>query len=308
MLYLAFVAGLLALFFGGDWLVKGAVGIARRYRVPPLVIGLTIVGFGTSAPELLVSVEAALGGTPDIAIGNVVGSNVANILLILGAAAVIFPVSAPFRPMRRDLAVMIGATLLLWAVLAGGIIGRGIGLAMLAGLAVYLWVSFRAGQGAAELDDELPAPLWRAALEAIGGLVTLVVGARLLVWSASEIALSYGISEAVIGLTVVALGTSLPELATSVVAALKRQSDIALGNVVGSNIFNILAILGVTALIVPIPVDARFAGLDIAIALAAALFLVAVSLAAGRISRPAGAAMLAAYAGYTLWIGMTGTA
>ena len=308
MLYLAFVAGLLALFFGGDWLVKGAVGIARRYRVPPLVIGLTIVGFGTSAPELLVSVEAALGGTPDIAIGNVVGSNIANILLILGAAAVIFPVAAPFAPVRRDLVVMLGATLVLWAMLAGGTIERGYGLAMLAALGAYLWVSLRAGQGGAEAEDELPPPLWRAVLEAVGGLVTLVVGARLLVWSASEIARSYGISEAVIGLTVVAVGTSLPELATSVVAALKRQSDIALGNVVGSNIFNILAILGITAVIVPIPVDPRFAGLDIALALAAALLLAGLAFAVGRISRPVGAGMLLAYAGYTGWLAATGSA
>jgi cation:H+ antiporter len=308
LLYLAFAAGLAALFFGGDWLVKGAVGIARRYRVSPLVIGLTIVGFGTSAPELLVSVEAALGGTPAIAIGNVVGSNIANILLILGAAAVIFPVSAPFAPMRRDIAVMLAATLFLWIVLASGNIGRGIGIAMLAALAVYLWISFRAGQGATEAEDELPAPLWRAVAEAVGGLLTLIVGARLLVWSASEIARSYGISEAVIGLTVVAVGTSLPELATSVVAAFKRQSDIALGNVVGSNIFNILAILGITSILIPIPVEARFAGLDIGIAMAAALLLTALAVLAGRISRPAGAAMLVAYAVYTVWIGATGMA
>ena len=287
MLYLAFAAGLVALFFGGDWLVRGAVGVARRFRVPPMVIGLTIVGFGTSMPELLVSVEAALDGVPQIAIGNVIGSNIANVLLILGAAAVIFPVHAPLAPMRRDIIAVILATLALWAVLASGEIGRGIGAAMVLALAVYLFYCLRAGD-AAEPEDELPLPLWGA-----------------LVWSASEIARTYGVSEAVIGLTVVAIGTSLPELATAVVAAYRKQSEIALGNVLGSNLFNILAILGITALVVPIPVDPRFAGLDIALALAAVLVLAALSAVAGRIGRIAGGAMLAAYAAYIVLMGVS---
>ncbi|MCR9151742.1 MAG: calcium/sodium antiporter [Rhodobacteraceae bacterium] len=304
MLYLAFAAGLVALFFGGDWLVRGAVGVARRFRVPPMVIGLTIVGFGTSMPELLVSVEAALDGVPQIAIGNVIGSNIANVLLILGAAAVIFPVHAPLAPMRRDIIAVILATLALWAVLASGEIGRGIGAAMVLALAVYLFYCLRAGD-AAEPEDELPLPLWRALAEGIGGLLVLMAGARLLVWSASEIARTYGVSEAVIGLTVVAIGTSLPELATAVVAAYRKQSEIALGNVLGSNLFNILAILGITALVVPIPVDPRFAGLDIALALAAVLVLPALSAVAGRIGRIAGGAMLAAYAAYIVLMGVS---
>jgi len=302
LLYLAFAAGLVALFFGGDWLVRGAVGVARRFRVPPMIIGLTIVGFGTSMPELLVSVEAALDGIPEISIGNVIGSNIANVLLILGTAAVIFPVHAPLAPMRRDMIAVIVATLALWAILASGEIGRPVGAIMLAALAAYLWHCIRSGHGA-DAEDEISLPIWRALLEGVGGLVVLMVGARLLVWSASEIARTYGVSEAVIGLTVVAIGTSLPELATAVVAAWRRQPEIALGNVLGSNLFNILAILGITALVLPIPVDPRFAGLDIALALAAALALAGLSGVLGRIGRLPGALMLGAYAAYILFTG-----
>ena len=295
--YLLFVIGLLGLFFGGEYLVRGASSIARTYRISPMVIGLTIVGFGTSAPELLVSVQAALAGQPAIAIGNVLGSNIANILLILGISAVIAPLILPMRKLWRDLGFMLLATAVIWAMLLDGGITRLDGVLLLAGLIVFVAVAFLTGK--AEPDDALPLPpVWQAALMTLGGLVVLVIGARLLVDSATTIARTYGISEAVIGLTIVAVGTSLPELATSVVAALRKQTEIAVGNIVGSNIFNIFGILGLTAVIAPIPAEARFVWIDMPWAAAAAIGLTVVAALMGGLPRIAGVVLLAAYGGY----------
>ncbi|MFN7596271.1 MAG: calcium/sodium antiporter [Cereibacter sp.] len=297
MTYLLFVIGLLGLFFGGEYLVRGASSIARSYRISPMVIGLTIVGFGTSAPELLVSVQAALAGQPAIAIGNVLGSNIANILLILGISAVIAPLILPMRKLWRDLGFMLLATAVIWAMLLDGGITRLDGVLLLAGLIVFVAVAFLTGK--AEPDDALPLPpVWQAALMTLGGLVVLVIGARLLVDSATTIARTYGISEAVIGLTIVAVGTSLPELATSVVAALRKQTEIAVGNIVGSNIFNIFGILGLTAVIAPIPAEARFVSIDMPWAAAAAIGLTVVAALMGGLPRIAGVVLLAAYGGY----------
>lgn len=301
MTYIFLVIGFAGLFIGGEFLVRGAVGIARKFGLSPLVIGLTVVGFGTSMPELLVSVQAALGGTPAIAMGNVVGSNIANILLILGVSAVIAPVGIAFGALRRDLAVMLAATVALWGMILGGYLGRIEGLILCAGLLTFLWAALRSGNPEEvnpKLVTEEPPPLWRSALIAVAGLAVLMISARLLISSATEIALAFGVSEAVIGLTIVAIGTSLPELATSVVAAIRKQADIAVGNVVGSNIFNILGILGITAAIAPIPVDARFAGVDMALALAAAAGLAFASWQWGRLGRAAGAGLLVVYGGY----------
>ncbi|WP_347313307.1 calcium/sodium antiporter [Defluviimonas sp. SAOS-178_SWC] len=299
MTYLLFLAGLVGLFFGGEFLIRGAVGVARRLHVPPLVIGLTIVGFGTSTPELLVSIQAALSGAPSLAVGNVIGSNIANILLILGISAVIAVVPMRFGAMRRDFAVMIGATLLLWVMIAGGVVSRAEGAILTAGLALYLWLSLRGTAGSAPpADAEVAAPLWKSALFAVAGLIILMVGARLLVVSATEIARAFGVSEAVIGLTIVAIGTSLPELATAIIAAMRRHPEIAVGNILGSNVFNILGILGITALVTPIPVEPRFAGLDMALALAAALAMLGFAVFGGRIGRIGGGVLLAGYAGY----------
>lgn len=295
--YLLFVIGLIGLFFGGEFLVRGASSIARTYRISPMVIGLTIVGFGTSAPELLVSVQAALAGQPAIAIGNVLGSNIANILLILGISAVIAPLILPLRKLWRDLGFMLLATAVIWAMLLDGNVTRLDGVLLLAGLIIFLAVAFLTGK--AEPDDSLPLPpVWRAALMTLGGLVVLVIGARLLVDSATTIARTYGISEAVIGLTIVAVGTSLPELATSVVAALRKQTEIAVGNIVGSNIFNIFGILGLTAVIAPIPAEARFAWIDMPWVAASTIGLTVVAALLGGLPRSAGAALLVAYAGY----------
>jgi cation:H+ antiporter len=299
VVYVMFVLGLVGLFFGGEFLVRGAVGIARKLSVPPLVIGLTVVGFGTSTPELLVSVQAALAGAPAIAIGNVIGSNIANILLILGLTAIIMPVAMPIAETKRDFVVMISATVVLWAILIGGTVWLWQGLLLIAALAGYLFASFR-GQTSPS-DSDLPAStnsFLYSMLFVLAGLAALIVGAKFLVDSASEIARDFGVSEAVIGLSVVAVGTSLPELATSALAALRAQSQIAVGNILGSNIFNILGILGVTALVAPIPVDPRFAELDIMIALAAALAMLGFAVFAGRINRIGGGLLMTAYAGY----------
>jgi cation:H+ antiporter len=299
VVYVMFVLGLVGLFFGGEFLVRGAVGIARKLSVPPLVIGLTVVGFGTSTPELLVSVQAALAGAPAIAIGNVIGSNIANILLILGLTAIIMPVAMPIAETKRDFVVMISATLVLWAILIGGTVWLWQGLLLIAALAGYLFASFR-GQTSPS-DSDLPAStnsFLYSMLFVLAGLAALIVGAKFLVDSASEIARDFGVSEAVIGLSVVAVGTSLPELATSALAALRAQSQIAVGNILGSNIFNILGILGVTALVAPIPVDPRFAELDIMIALAAALAMLGFAVFPVRINRIGGGLLMTAYAGY----------
>jgi len=302
--YLLFSIGLVALFFGGEFLVRGASSIARHYRLSPMVIGLTVVGFGTSAPELLVSIQAAMAGRPAIAIGNVLGSNIANILLILGISAVIAPLLIPVRKLWRDLGFMLLATASIWVMLLDGVVTRIEGAILLAGLLVFLVTAFTTGKEEPDEDATPPDPMLKAVLLTLGGLVVLVIGARLLVDSATDIARAYGISEAVIGLTIVAVGTSLPELATSVVAAIRKQTEIAVGNIVGSNIFNIFSILGITALIAPIPAEARFAAIDMPWVAIAAVGLTALAALLGGLPRIAGVALLAGYAGYLVLIGM----
>ncbi len=289
--------GLAGLFFGGDWLVRGAAGIARRFRVPPLVIGLTIVGFGTSTPELLVSLQAALREAPGIAIGNVIGSNTANILLILGISALIGPLTAGFAGLRRDLVWMLGATLATVPAFWSGFVGRAEGALMVAGILAYIAVCLRQA-GSVPLPEGAAPPVRRAALLTLAGLVAVLVGARLLVDGATEVARALGVGEAVIGLTIVAVGTSLPELATSAMAAVRGARDIALGNVIGSNIFNVLAILGLTALVAPIPVEPRFLSLDVPVMIAASFGLAGLVAFGGGIGRLAGAGLLLAYAAY----------
>jgi cation:H+ antiporter len=296
--YILFAIGLVALFFGGEFLVKGASNIARRYNLSPMVIGLTIVGFGTSAPELLVSVQAALAGQPAIAIGNVLGSNIANVLLILGTSAVIAPLLIPLRKVWRDLGFMLLATAAIWVMLLDGSVSRVEGVILLIGLLVFMVTAFMLGGEEPDLDAEPPAGFGISLAQTIGGLIVLVIGARLLVDSASEIARAFGLSEAVIGLTIVAVGTSLPELATSVIAAIRKQTEIAVGNVIGSNIFNIFSILGITALITPIPSDPRFASADMPWVAGTAVLLVLFAVVLKGIPRIAGAVLLAIYAGY----------
>jgi cation:H+ antiporter len=298
--YLYIILGLLGLFFGGEALVRGSVGIARRMSISPLLIGLTVVGFGTSTPELLVSVDAALRGVPDIALGNVIGSNIANILLIVGLSAIVWPIKVLGDTLRRDTAVMMAAGLALVPLFAMGEIGRISGVLLVAGLATYLFLAYRQAGAATTDESDQPAPSSYAVsgLWVVGGLIALMVGARFLVDGAVSIARGYGISEAFIGLTIVAVGTSLPELATSLIAALRRQSEIAIGNIVGSNIFNVLGILGLTAVITPVPVAPRFLGFDLPILIAVSLVLTLLLLTRPVIGRGLGIVMLLAYAAY----------
>ena len=296
--FIMLAGGLFGLFLGGDWLVRGASRLAARFNVPPLIIGLTIVGFGTSTPELLVSLQAAFDGLPGISIGNVVGSNTANILLILGVAGIIAPPITDFMNMRRDLFWMLGAALAMPIIIASGYVGRLEGLLLLTGLIIYLGLSFRAMRN--DPTETLPSDvnLLHAAGFTIAGLIAVMVGAKFLVESSTIIARHLGVSEAMIGLSIVAIGTSLPELATTVAAAIKGEREIALGNIIGSNIFNILAILGLTGLIIPIPVDPRFMSFDVPVMIGATLLTLGLIYVWGKISRIAGVLMILAYIVY----------
>jgi cation:H+ antiporter len=300
--YIYVAAGLLCLFLGGEALVRGSVGIAQRLAISPLLIGLTVVGFGTSMPELLVSIEAAWRGVPDIAVGNIVGSNIANITLIMGITALVWPIRVSGATLRRDTGVMILAAVALVPVFMTGQIGRPAGAMLLAGLIGYLvWAYLRPGDMAQ--DDPLSAKKPKALISVlwvVAGFVALLFGARFLVDGAVSIARDAGLSEAFIGLTIVAVGTSLPELATSVVAAFRRQSEIAIGNVIGSNIFNVFGILGVTAVIQPIPVAGRFISFDLPVMIALSLVITALLLTRPVIGRVTGIVFLIGYATYVV--------
>lgn len=308
MEYLYSACGLVLLFAGGDLLVRGAVSLALSMGVSALLAGLVIVGFGTSTPELLVSLRAALEGSPDIAVGNVVGSNIANVLLILGAAALIKPIACQPAAVYRDGAAVLAVSLAMVGLGWTGMVGRWTGAAMFAALLGYMAYCYgsetRGGDPAARMHEEEAElkeghlPVWRSVLYALGGLLALMAGAELLVDGASSIARALGVPEAVIGLTLVALGTSLPELATSIAAAFRGKSDVAVGNVLGSNLFNILGILGVTAAVTPIPVSPQIVQYDLWIMLASAAVLLPLLLTGRRLSRAEGGLFLIAYAAY----------
>ncbi len=259
--WLLIIFGLLLLLTGGEVLVRGAVGIAKRFNFSPLIIGLTIVSFGTSAPELMVSLQAALNGNPDIAIGNVVGSNIANLALVLGLTVLIFPIIIDKNTLRIDWPVMMLASLLFWFFLSDGTISFLDGLVFVSFLVGYLFFLFyNSSKNPNPEFNEEEEPIkykWMNSLTVLLSFVALgslglVFGADFLVDGASSIARKFGISDHIIGVTIVAFGTSVPELATSCIAAFKKQTDISVGNLIGSNIFNILAILGITALVTPI--------------------------------------------------------
>ncbi|WP_019014976.1 calcium/sodium antiporter [Elioraea tepidiphila] len=309
MEWVLLVSGLVALILGAEGLVRGGVGLARRLGVSPALIGVTIVAWGTSTPELVVSVDAALKGIDGIAVGNVVGSNIANVLLILGLAAAITPIAVDPRAVRRDVLASLGAIgLFIGVALTAPFLTPWHGVAFL-GLLVMLtvgtWLHDRANGTpsaalhAAEAEEVATVPR-NAALAAtmvLGGVGLLVLGAHLLVEAAVTIARGFGVSEVVIGLTLVAVGTSLPELVTSLVAALRRHSDVALGNVLGSNVYNILAILGVASLVAPVSIPAPIARTDMWVMLAAAVAVMPAMLA-GKVGRALALGMLAGYAAY----------
>lgn len=301
MVWLELAAGLVLLLVGGEALVRGAVAVATRLGVSPLVIGLTLVGFGTSTPELITSIEAARTGAPGIAVGNVVGSNIANILLILGVSAALLPVAVQRRSFRRDGAVLILVTLLLVGLALFGEIGRLAGGILVLGLLAYTAWSFLAERDRVAEGVELPTgmglPL--GLVWALGGIAGVIIGASLLVGASVELARLAGISETVIGLTLVAVGTSLPELATSIMAAIRRQGDVAFGNIVGSNLFNILGILGITGLVIPVPVPPEVLSFDLWVMLGVTLLMVLFAVTGWRITRGEGAVFLALYVLYT---------
>jgi len=254
-------ASFLLLVLGAEGLVRGSASLALRLGLTPLVVGLTVVAFGTSAPELVVSLNAVLADQGDIAVGNVVGSNILNIGVILGLTALLCPIRIALPVLKFDAPLVLLATLLAAGILSRGTVGSGVGILLVACLIAYTGFTVRHARSkpsemvAAEFEEGVPsqsAAWWMDGLFIIGGLAILIVGSRFLVASSSIIARSLGVSEAIIGLTIVAAGTSMPELATSVLAAIRRQPDIAIGNILGSNLFNILGILGITATVHPI--------------------------------------------------------
>ncbi|GHG14656.1 MULTISPECIES: calcium/sodium antiporter [Paracoccus] len=324
---LQLVGGLILLMLGGEMLVRGAVQVANRLGVSPLVIGLTLVGFGTSTPELVTSVQAALSGSPGIAYGNIVGSNIANILLILGIAAIITPIAVSSNALKRDSTIMVLVTVVFAIVAALVPMGLLAGLVFVLALAGYIFAAFwqERGLAAGALDDahgaafdkslalqeadpalKAPSEIGRSAflsiLIAIAGLALVVLGGNFLVSGAVGLARSFSISETIIGLTIVAIGTSMPELVTSVMAALRKQTEVAFGNVVGSNIYNILGIGGFTALISPTNVPSEIVRFDNLIMIGASLVLVAFAFTGRRISRREGAVLVAGYAAYVALI------
>ncbi len=310
MSFLYAIGGATLLILAGDALVRGAIALSLRLGLSIALISLTVVAFGTSAPELVISVQAALEGSPDIALGNVVGSNVANVLLVIGVPAMIVPIAMAGSDDLRNYLFMIGASILLLALAWTGVIGRGAGLIMLGLLVGFLFDAWRRSKGADFEDDEIdtssgsmPTPKMAALLAF--GLIGLPIGAHFLIEGAREIALSIGVSEATIGLTLVALGTSLPELAASVAAAWRGRTEVALGNVIGSNLLNILAILSITSLVTPIPVSDGFSKLDIPIMVVVSLLLLPFLLTGKSIGRVPGAVLVALY-GVFVFLVVTG--
>ncbi len=311
-----FVAGLAVLILGAEWLVRGASRLAAKVGISPLVIGLTVVAFGTSSPELAVSIQSSLAGQADIAVGNVVGSNIFNILLILGISAVITPLIVQQQLIRLDVPIMIGLSFTFYLMALDGVIGRLEGILLFAGIIAYTFFLIRQSRRESkaveeEYAQEFPAKPengwkpWVINLGLVGiGLAFLILGSNWLVDSAISIARWLGLSELIIGLTIVAAGTSMPEVATSITAAIKGERDIAVGNVVGSNIFNILAVLGLTGLVAPggIPVSQAAEAFDIPVMVAVAVLALPIFFTGNRIERWEGWLFLFYYVAYTAYL------
>ncbi len=316
MMYGQVIGGLIVLLVGGDILVRGAVSLAQRLGVSPLVVGLTVVAMGTSMPELVVvldaaRMDAALDQAAEISIGNIVGSNIANVLLVLGLPALLQPIACDAKGLRIDTAIMVAASILFGVVCLGGVVVWWHGAVMAAALAGYIAWCYRAalvGRGPEEHYTEevheyenADRPLWRSIFYLLGGIAGLIVGAEVLVEGAVALAMAAGVSEAVVGLTVIAIGTSLPELATAVMAIVHRHSSLAIGNVLGSNLFNILGVTGVAALVVPLPVPPEILEFDLWIMIVAAVAVMPFVWRRAPIGRAAGAVFIAGYAAY-IWV------
>lgn len=309
------VIGVSLVLWGADKLTEGAASLARKMSVPEIVIGLTIVAAGTSAPELFVSMMSALQGTPDMAVGNVVGSNIFNTMLIVGCSAMVAPMAITKTTVQKDIPFAVFASMLLMALCADGFnslqltgneINRIDGLLLLVGFAIFMTYTLRVAKKSAAAKEQTPATdqsvkVWKCIFFVVLGLACLVVGSNLFVSSASEVASSLGVSDGVIGLTIVAGGTSLPELATSVVAARKGQSAIAIGNVIGSNVFNLLAILGLTATICPMSISG-ITLVDISVLLCSILLVWMFSFTRYTVARWEGAVLTAGFFCYLGWL------
>jgi len=305
------IGGFIYLLMGADLLVRGAVALARRASVPPIVVALTVVALGTSLPELVVSVQAALAGYPAIALGNVVGSNIANVLLVGGAAAIVYPLAYPGGSIRRDSTIMLLASLAFFVLCLMNGLNRGVGALLLLALVAVMVPTVKDAakahyetEGRAPMEVVLGLPAHRPVIFLFigAGLVGLPVGARMVVESAVEIATAVGMSEAVVGLTIIAFSTSLPEMATTVVAAYRKDTDVAVGTLVGSNVFNILAIMGAAAIVAPngIEVPSLFPLLDLPVMVLAAVVITVFVWKKLPIGRNAGIALTAGYAAYLL--------
>ena len=296
------VLGVAMVLYGADRLTEGASALARRMNVPEIIIGLTIVAAGTSAPELFVSMASALKGTPDLAVGNVVGSNTMNCMLIVGCAAMVAPMTISRSTVKKDIPFSVGASVLLMLLALNSFLGRLDGIILLLGFAAFM--TYTLMQAKKDCGDEVQAetsPVWKNVLFLLGGLLLLAIGSNVFVGHASSLALSLGVSEGVVGLTVVAGGTSLPELATSVVAARKGQSAIAIGNVIGSNVFNILLILGLTATISPLEITG-ITTIDMAVMLLSVALVWLFSFTRFTVERWEGAVLVGGYLVYLGWL------
>lgn len=310
MAYLMTLGGLVVLYGGAEGLVRGSSALALRLGLSPLVVGLTVVAFGTSSPELAVSLKATLAGQGDIALGNIVGSNIANVALILGLCALVKPLRVAAQVVRWDAPLMLGSSVLFAVLLADGVLSRAEGGLLFAGIAAYTAFSVRLArlEPSTAVQDEFaeglpaaPRSFWAEAGLVVLGLACLVVGGRLLVTGAVAVARGFELSEAFIGLTVVAVGTSLPELATSLVAAVRGEADIAVGNVVGSNIFNVLGVAGLASLVRPIQA-AGVSWPDLGVMIAVAAVALPMIWTGSRVSRGEGFALCVGYGGYVGWL------
>ncbi len=307
--------GLFLLVFGAEWLVRGASRLALAVGIPPLIIGLTVVAFGTSAPELAVSVKATWEGSGGIAVGNVFGSNIVNILLVLGVSAIITPLVVSEQLVRVDVPIMVGASLAMFMFALDGSYSRIDGMILAGGLVAYLLLQFKLGRSFEEDLEDLqeteelvesrprPLPLWKAAVMLVIGFVFLTLGANWIVEGASALARIMGIRDEIIGLTVVSIGTSLPEIVTSIIAAIRNERELAIGNVVGSNIFNIFAVLGISCSIAPSPIElsSEMLSIDLPIVFLVAAICIPIFMTGRVVSRREGVVMFSAYLAYLGW-------
>ncbi|QQL44397.1 calcium/sodium antiporter [Sulfuriroseicoccus oceanibius] len=305
------IAGLALLYYGAEWLVAGAAELAVKIGMSPLVVGLTVVAFGTSAPELLVSLQAAFDGAPDISVGNIVGSNICNLALIIGVGVVITPLVVHGQVVKREMPILLLSTALFIAFLSDGQLARWEGFVLFGGIIVYVVNSVMMskrhmveGAELEEFEDSVPTEAthatWKLVALVLVGIAAMVLGSKLLVENAQSLALRMGVSEAVIGLTLIAFGTSLPELATAVVSALKKQGDIMVGNAVGSNIFNTLLIMGATASVHPIETQSMNPT-NLYVMAGVTLLIFPMMITAKRLSRIEGVVLLVGYAAYCVY-------